>query len=116
MTSSSQCHNNPVCVPPRNLPDPMKDLYDSNTYDLKIKLDIRTRMDVVTVEYGTFSQKFQLTMWFFHFITRISFKLDYAIGRSVALLIWIGIWTKLRIYRVPPDPVIWYFRGFGFLW
>ena len=23
---------------------------------------------------------------------------------------------KLRIYRVPPDPVKWYCRGFGFLW
>ena len=34
-TSSSQCHNNPVLVPPCNPPDPVKDLYDGQTYDLK---------------------------------------------------------------------------------
>ena len=71
---------------------------------------------MVPVEYGTFAQKFHLTMWFFQFITGITFKWDYEIGRSVALLVWIGIWTKLRIYRVPPDPVRWSCRGFGFLW
>ena len=52
----------------------------------------------------------------FQLITGITFKWDYVIGRSVALLIWIGLWTKLRIYRVPPEPVRWYCRGFGFLW
>ena len=31
-------------------------------------------------------------------------------------MIWIGLWTKLRIYKVPTDPVRWYCRGFGFLW
>ena len=55
-------------------------------------------------------------MWFFQFITGITFKWDYVIGRSVALLVCIGLWTKLRIYRVPPDPVRWSCRGFGFLW
>ena len=74
------------------------------------------RMDVVPVEYGTFAQTFHLKMWFFQFITGINFKWDYVIGRSVALLIWIGLWTKLRIDRVPPDPVRWSCRGFGFLW
>ena len=94
----------------------MKDLYDGQTYDLKTRVYIWTRVDVVPVEYGTFSQTFHLTMWFFQFITGITFKVDYVIGRSVALLVWIGIWTKLRIYRVPPDPVRWSCRGFGFLW
>ena len=74
------------------------------------------RMDVVPVEYGTFDQKFHLEMWFFQFNTGINFKWDYVIVRSVALLVWIGLWTKLRIYRVPPDPVRWSCRGFGFLW
>ena len=55
-------------------------------------------------------------MWFFQFITWIDFKWDYVIGRSIALLVWIGLWTKLRIYRFPPDPFIWSCRGFGFLW
>ena len=116
MTSSSQCHNNPVLVPPRKPPDPVKDLYDGQIYDLKTRVDIWTRIHVVPVEYGTFAQTFHLTMWFFQFITGITFKWDYVIGRSVALLIWIDFWTKLRIYRVPPDPVRWSCRGFGFLW
>ena len=112
MTSSSQCHNNPVLVPPHKPPDPLKDIYDGHTYDLKTKVDIRTGMDLAPVEYGTFTQKFHLTMWFFQYITGINFKWDYVIRRSVALLIWIDLWTKLIIYRVPPDPVRWSCRGF----
>ena len=34
-TSSSQCHNNPVLVPPRKPPNPVKYLYDGHTYDMK---------------------------------------------------------------------------------
>ena len=40
MTSSSQCHNNSVLVPPRKPPDPVKDLYDGQIYDLKKRVDI----------------------------------------------------------------------------
>ena len=36
-TSSSQCRNKPVLVTPRKAPDPVKDLYDGQTYDLKKK-------------------------------------------------------------------------------
>ena len=54
-TSSSQCHNNPVLVPPCKPPGTVKDLYDGQTYDLKTRVDIWTRMDVVPVEYGTFT-------------------------------------------------------------
>ena len=115
-TSSSQCHNNPVFVPPRKPPDHVKDIYDGQTYDLKTSLDIWTRMDIFPVEYGTFAQTFHLTMRFFHFITGITFKWDYLIGRIVALLVCIGLWTKFRMYRVPPDLVRWSCRGFGFLW
>ena len=115
-TSSIQCHNNSVLVPTRKPPDPVKDLYDGQTYDLKTRVDIWTRMDVVPVENGTFAHTFHLTMWFFQFITGITFKWDYVIGRSVTLLVWIGLWTKLRIYRVPPDPVRWSCRGFVFIW
>ena len=104
-TSSSQFHNNPVLVPPCKPPNHVKDLYEGHTYDLKTRVDIWTRMDVVPVEYGTFTQKFHLTMWFFQFITETSFKWDCVIRRSVALLVWIVLWTKFRIYRVPPDPV-----------
>ena len=78
-TSSSQCHNNPVLVSPRKPPDPVKDIYDSQMYDLKTRVDIWTRMDVVPVEYGTFDQTFHLTMWFFQFITGITFMWDYVL-------------------------------------
>ena len=71
---------------------------------------------MVPVEYGTFAQTFHLSMWFFQFVTGITFKWDCLIRRSVAILVWIGLCTKLRIYRVPPEPVIWSCRGFGFLW
>ena len=55
-TSSIHCHNNPVLVPPHKTPDPVKDLYGGHTYDLKMRVDIWTRIDVVPVEYGKFSQ------------------------------------------------------------
>ena len=115
-TSSSQCHNNPVLVPPCKPPDPVKDLYDGQTYDPKTRVDIWTSKDVVPVEYGTFAQTFLLTMRFLQFITGITFKWDYVIWRSIALMAWIGLWTKFIIYRVPPDPVRWSCRGFEFLW
>ena len=35
--SSIQCQNNPVLVPPRKSPDPVKYFYDGQTYDLKKK-------------------------------------------------------------------------------
>ena len=82
----------------------MKDIYAGQMYDLKTRVDIRTSIDVAPVEYGTFAQTFHLTMWFFQFITRITFKWDYVIGRSVDLLVWIGLCKKMRIYRVPSDP------------
>ena len=115
-TSSSQCHNNPVLVSPRKPPNHVKDIYDGQTYDLKTRVDIWTRMHIVPVEHGTFAQTVQLKMCFFRFLTGITFKLDFVIVHSVALLVWIGLWTKLIIYRVPPDPFIWSCRGFGSLW
>ena len=77
MKSSSQCHNNPVLVPPRKPPDPVKDYYDGQIYDLKTSVDIWIRMDVVPVDYGIFAQTFNLKMWFFQFITGITFMWDY---------------------------------------
>ena len=50
-TSSSQCHNNPVLVPPCKPPNPVKDLYDGQIYDLKTRVDIWTMLDVVPVDY-----------------------------------------------------------------
>ena len=74
MTIYSEYHNNPVLVPPCKPPDPVKDLYDGQIYDLKKRVDIWTRMDIVPVEYGTFAQIFHLKMFFFQFITGITFK------------------------------------------
>ena len=97
-------------------PDHVKDIYDGQNYDLKTRVEIWTRIDAVPVDYGTFSHTFHLTMWFFQFITGVTFKWDYVMWCIISLLVCIGILTKLIIYRVPPDPVRWYCRGFGFLW
>ena len=114
--SSNKCHNNLVFVPTRKPPNHVKDIYDGQTYELKTGMDIWERMDVVPVEYVTLAQKFHLKMWLFQFITGMTFKWDHVIYRSIAILVWIGIWNKLRIYRFPPDPIRWSCRGFGFLW
>ena len=115
-TRFRQCHNKPVLVTPCKPPNPVKDIYDGQTNDLKTRVDIWTRMDPYPLEYGNFSHTFHLTMWFFQFITVITFKWNYVIGRSVSLLVWIGLWKILRTYRVPPYPVRLSCRGFGFLW
>ena len=49
------------------------------------------------------------------FITGINIKWDYVLLRIIALLVWIGLWNKLRIYILPPDPVIWSCWGFAYL-
>ena len=50
-TSFSQCHINPVLVPPCKPHDPVKYLYENQTYDMKTWVYIWTSMDVVPVEY-----------------------------------------------------------------
>ena len=55
-------------------------------------------------------------MWLFLSIIAINLKWDYVLWLIVSLLVWIGIWTKLMIYRVPTEPVKQYFQGFGYLW
>ena len=62
---------------------------------------------MVPVEYVTSDKTFLFMMWFFRFITGIIFKWDYVLSRIIDMLVWVGIWTKLRIYRVPPDSVRW---------
>ena len=115
-TSSRQCHNNPVLVPPRKPPDPAKDLDNGQTYDLKTRVDLWFRVDIISVEYETFAQTFHLTVWLFLFVTRISFQWDDVMWHIIVLMVCIGVGTKLIIYRIPPDPYRWSFRGFGFLW
>ena len=112
---SKQCHINRVLVTPYKPPDPVKYLYDGQTYELKTRVDIWAGVDVVPVEYVTFAQTFHFTMWLFTFINGITSKWYYFLCSIVYLLVWIGIWTKLMIYRVPPYPVRWYCRGFVYL-
>ena len=88
---SSQCQNKPVLVPTHKPPNPVRDIYDGKTYDLKKRVGIWTRMDVVTVEHGTFAQTFQLKMWFFQFITGITFKWDHGIYSNIDMMAWIGL-------------------------
>ena len=116
MTSYIQCHNKPVLVITSKPPDLVKYIYDGQNYDTKIRMNIWTSMDVIPVEYGSFDHTFHLTMWFFQFINGINFKWNYLLWRFIALLVWIGLWTKLRIYEVSPDPVIWSCQCFRSLW
>ena len=65
----------------------MKDIYDGQTYELKTKMGICMRIDVVPVDYGKFSQTFHSKMWLFQFISGITFKWEYVIWRSIAILV-----------------------------
>ena len=113
---TSLCHSNPVLVPNFKPHDPMKDIYYCQTYYLKTRVYILTKMDVVPVEYGTFFQTFHLTMWFYQSINGVALKWYCIQWCIIGLLVWIGLWTKLRIYIVLIYPLIWSFRGFGYLW
>ena len=66
--------------------------------------------------YGTFATTFHFTMCFFQFINGINFKWDYVMWSIIVMLVWIGLWTKLSIYKVPSYPVRWSCQGFGYLW
>ena len=54
---SIRCHSNKFFVTHHKPPD-----------GLKTRVDIWKIMDVVPVEYGTFAQTFQLTIWLFHLL------------------------------------------------
>ena len=114
--SSSQCHNNQVFVPPRKPPKSVKDLYDSHTYDLKTRVDIWTRMDIMSLQYEILGQTFHLTMWFFQFIHGITFKWDYVIWFSIVLLVWIGLWKKIDNLLSSSRPSQMVLSKFGYLW
>ena len=47
---SSQCHSKLILVPSHKPLDPMMYLYDGQTFDLKIMVDIWMRIDMNTVE------------------------------------------------------------------
>ena len=115
-TSSSQFHYNLVLDLPRKPYDPVMDIYDSQTCGLKTRVEILMTIHVVQLEYGIFAQKFHLKMWFFQLINGITLVWDYVMWHIVDLLVYIRLWTKLSIYRVPPDPVKCSFQGFSYLW
>ena len=114
--NSNQFYIKPVLVYPNKAPDSLMDLQDIHTYDYKKRVGIWKRMNVVPVEYEDFDQTVHLTMWFFQFITGINFKWDYFLRQFIALLVQIGLCTKLRIYRVPTDKFKWYCCGYEYLW
>ena len=58
----------------------MIDIYDSQTYDLKLFLDVWKIMDLVPVEYD-FLQMLHLAMCLFLSITAINFKWDYVLWK-----------------------------------
>ena len=58
MTGSSHCHSKMILVPSHKPPAIIMDLYDGQTFDLKARVDIWIRTDVVPVEYGTLTQMF----------------------------------------------------------
>ena len=114
-TRSSQCHSNPVLFPLIKPPNHVMYLYDGHTYDPRTEVYIWMRMDMVPVEYGKFPQMFHLMMWFFQFNTRIYFWWEYVIWCIFDLLVCISLCTKLRIYRVPLEPLKWSCQGFRYI-
>ena len=49
-TSYNQCHSNLIVVSYHQPLDPIMDIYDRHTFDLKPRVDVCTRMDFVPVE------------------------------------------------------------------
>ena len=54
-------------------------------------------------------------MWLSKFINGIASMWDCVLWCIVSLLVWIGIWKKMKMYRVPPYPIKWYCQGFGYI-
>ena len=115
-TSSIKNNSKQILVLPRKPPGTFMYFDNGQTYGLKIRVNIWTRIDMVPVEYWIFSRNLHLVMWLFQFINVVTFRWDYVMWMIVSLLVWNEIWTKLRIYRVPPDPVKWNCQVFGLLW
>ena len=63
-TISIKYHSNQVLATPLKPPDLVMDIYGSQTYELKTRVDIWKIMDVVTLEYGTYAHQFCLKVWF----------------------------------------------------
>ena len=59
---SRQCHSNPGLLSPHKPPDPVMYHDDIQTFGLKIRVDIWTRIDVVPAEYGIFAHNLHFTM------------------------------------------------------
>ena len=55
---------------------------------------------MVPVGYGIFPQTFHLEICFFKCITGSTPRGNYVLCQNFDLLVWIGLLTKLRIYRV----------------
>ena len=69
---SSQCNNNPILASIYKSPYPVRDLYDGHIFDLKTRVNIGLRMNLVSVEYGKLSHMFHLIIWFFSLLPRFT--------------------------------------------
>ena len=78
-TRSRQSHSKPILVSPCKPPDTVIDNYKSQNFGLKTWVDIWNRIDLVIVEYVTFSQTPHLKMWLFKFINGTNFSWDYVL-------------------------------------
>ena len=59
-TSSNQCHSKLILVTSHEPPDHIMDICDGQNIDLKIRVDIWMRMDLIPVESGYFGMLLKL--------------------------------------------------------
>ena len=72
--SSTQYHNNPILVPLNKSTNPVRYINTGHIFDLKTRVDIWLIMNVVSVGYVTLAHMFHFIIWFFHYVTDISFR------------------------------------------
>ena len=89
-------------------PYPVIYLYESQDFDLKTRVYILMRINVVPVEYATLDQMFHLIMCFFQSAADINFIWNGVLWWFVGICVCIGIWNSLRLYRLPVYPVNWF--------
>ena len=71
-TIPRQFHINLVLVTPHKKPNTVMGIYDDQTFDLKTRVYMWFRMDVVQVQYGTMDQMFHLMMLLVQYVTDIT--------------------------------------------
>ena len=104
-TRPIQCHNEPDFIPsckPTNL---VIYIYYGQTYHLKTRVDIWTRIGVFLVDYGMFSHIFIFEIWFFQFIDGINFRWYSVLFCNVGIMMWVFI-LKIEDVQGSYRPII----------